>query len=69
MSTRPTKLWAAITTGGYVLYTVEARDGITARAMVQSARKRSDVIETVRLLRPDDMGMMGAEVPSPIFRA
>jgi hypothetical protein len=57
------KTWAAITIGGAVLFCVQARDGITARRLVQSLKHRSEgAILTVRLLRANDTGVCGAEI-------
>jgi hypothetical protein len=56
------KTWAAITTGGYVLFCVQARDGITARKLAQSCKKSSETITTVRQLRSDDLGLFGADI-------
>jgi len=53
------KTFAAITTGGFVLFTVQAKNTKDALDTVRAVRKRSDTIEKVRLLRADDMGIGG----------
>ena len=53
------KTFAALTFGGFVLFTFEAYDTFTAREIVGSLRKGSETIIRVRLLRKDDMGPSG----------
>ena len=58
------KTFAALTFGGFVLFTFEAYDTFTAHEIVGSLRKGSETIIRVRLLRKDDMGPSGtAEIP------
>jgi hypothetical protein len=58
------KTFAALTYGGYVLFTFKAYDTFTAREIVRSIRKENETIIRVRLLRKDDMGPSGtAEIP------
>lgn len=54
--------FAAITTGGYVLFSFNARDTREARETVKSLRKRSDTITGVRKLRATDTGLFGGPV-------
>lgn len=53
------KTFAAITTGGWVLFIFDAVDSVEARQVVRSLRKRSDTIVAIRLLRSDDMPYTG----------
>ena len=53
------KTFAALTFGGFVLFTFEAYDTFTAREIVGSLRKGRETIIRVRLLRKDDMGPSG----------
>lgn len=54
--------YAAITTGGYVLFSFRAESGADARETAKSLRTRSDTITSIRKLREDDMGLFGAEI-------
>jgi len=57
------KIFAAIGPGGYVTFTVTARNTKEAREMVRNLKRNSETIEAVRLLRFDDMPAEGREFP------
>ena len=52
--------WAVITAGGFVLFTLDAKNGEKARADMRELRKRSDTVRGIRSLKPQDLGIGGA---------
>ena len=52
-----TKTFAAMTVGGFVLFTFDAKNSTEARETVKSLRKRSDTITGVRLLKANDISV------------
>lgn len=57
-----TKTFAAIGTGGFVLFAFGANGSKEARSTVQSIKSRSETVQQVRLLRDDDMGPGGGAI-------
>jgi hypothetical protein len=57
------KIYAAIGPGGWVKFTVTARNTKEARGFVRSLKRNSETIEKVRLLHFRDMPSEGREFP------